>query len=194
MAHLHGISRKVALEARSLLLNTKGEAHVQEHRFSFVADGSPSEVWEIFLSQHRQGVETEKVRIEILNQGDDASNGMIRHCTFPVPRYLLSGGVAHSWEWITGAVAPISWHFDAISKPLWSRSAGQTTLEPLEDGRTRVTFVETYEAFNPLARLLLENRVHRFISKDNNDHFERSVANALARAHEQEPSDPWPGE
>jgi hypothetical protein len=99
-----------------------------------------------------------------------------------VPRYLLSGGVAHSWEWITEAVAPHSWHYDAISKPLWSRSAGWTTLEPLEDQRTRVTFVETYEAFNPLARLLLEKRVHRFLSEDNNIHFETSVADALDRA------------
>jgi hypothetical protein len=74
---------------------------MQEHRFSFVADGSPAEIWEIFLTQPRQGVETDKVRIEILHQGDHASNGMIRHCTFPGPRYLLLGVVAHSWEWIT---------------------------------------------------------------------------------------------
>jgi hypothetical protein len=58
------------------------------------------------------------VWIEILHQGDEAGNGMLRHCTFPVPRYLLSGGVAHSWEWITEAVAPLSWHYDAISKLL----------------------------------------------------------------------------
>jgi hypothetical protein len=156
---------------------------MQEHRFSFVAEGSPVAIWEIFLTQHRQGVETDKVRIEILHQGDGASNGMIRHCTFPVPRYLLSGGVAHSWEWITEAVAPVSWRYDAVSKPLWSKSAGWTTLQPLENERTLVTFVETYEAFNPLARMFLEKRVHRYLSKDNNVHYATSVAQALDRAH-----------
>jgi hypothetical protein len=155
---------------------------MQEHRFSFVADGTPELIWEIFLNQHRQGVQTEKVWVEILHQGDDAGNGMIRHCTFPVPRYLLSGGVAHSWEWITEAVAPLSWHYDAISKPLWSKSAGWTTLEPVGTGQTRLTFVETYEAFNPLARLFLEKRVHHFLSKDNNVHFEASVSRALRQA------------
>jgi hypothetical protein len=42
---------------------------MQEHRFSFVAEGSPAAIWEIFLAQHRLGVETDKVRTEILHLG-----------------------------------------------------------------------------------------------------------------------------
>jgi hypothetical protein len=34
-------------------------------------------------------------------------------------------------------------------------------------GTTRVHFSETYHAFNPFLRALLEKRVHAFISKDN---------------------------
>ena len=49
-----------------------------------------------------------------------------------------------------------------------------------------MTFGETYEAFNPLARRLLEARVHRFISADNDvlirQAVERGVAAQRARS------------
>ncbi len=158
-----------------------GEEPVQEHTYSFVAEGSRQQIWDIFLAQHRRGVETEKVRIVILNPGDEDGNGMVRYCRFPVPRYLLSGGVAQSWEWITEAVAPVSWRYDAVGKPLWSQATGLTTLEELAPDRTRITFKETYLAFNPLLRVLLERRVHRFLSKDNEFHYQSSVNRGLAR-------------
>jgi hypothetical protein len=153
---------------------------VQEHTFSFVSEGSAQEIWDIFLAQHRRGIETATARIEILIQGDEAGNGMFRHCHFRVPRYLLSGGWAQSWEWITEATAPESWRYDAVGKPLWSRATGWTTLEPLGEDRTRVTFKEQYEVVNPVMRALLERRVHQFLSKDNDVHYQASVARALA--------------
>jgi hypothetical protein len=91
----------------------------------------------------------------------------VRHCTFPVPRWLLSGGVGHSWEWLTEVRPYESWRYDAVGKPLWSRATGFTRLEDLGDGRTRVHFTEEYEAFNPVMRALFERRVHRALSRDN---------------------------
>ena len=35
--------------------------------------------------------------IEILYDGDEAGQGLVRTCVFDVPRYLLSGGKARSW-------------------------------------------------------------------------------------------------
>jgi hypothetical protein len=160
---------------------------VQEHTYSFVAEGTPQQIWDIFLSHHRKGVETEKVRIQILNQGDEAGNGMVRYCRFPVPQYLMSGGVAQSWEWITEAVAPVSWRYDAVGKPLWSRATGLTTLEEVGPNQTRITFKESYEVFNPLLRTLLERRVHRFLSKDNEFHYQTSVNRGLAQLAAGEP-------
>ena len=40
-------------------------------------------------------------------------------------------------------------------------------LEDLGGDRTRVRFRETFEVFNPVLRVLLERRLHRFISKNN---------------------------
>jgi hypothetical protein len=72
-----------------------------------------------------------------------------------------------------------SWRYDAIGKPLWSRATGWTRLEDLGGGQTRVHFRETYEAFNPVLRALLERRVHRFISKDNDTYMKTAIEAGL---------------
>jgi hypothetical protein len=141
----------------------------QRHEFSVVVDAPPRDVWEVFWyrapdrPQPRDG----KTRIDILHPGDEIGNGLVRHCTFPVPRWLLSGGVGRSWEWLTEVTPYESWRYDAVGKPLWSRATGWTRLVDLGDGRTRVEFTEEYEAFNPVMRVLFERAVHRSISRDN---------------------------
>ena len=75
----------------------------------------------------------------------------------------------------------MSSHYEAIGKPLWSRAEGWHRLEDAGDGRTRISFRETYHAFNPILRLLLERRVHRFISKDNDVLIRAAIEAAIAR-------------
>jgi hypothetical protein len=156
---------------------------MQDHRFDFVADGTPEEIWELFWSRQRSGMETEKVKIEIYHPGDEDGNGLVRHCYFPVPKYLLSSGRAQSWEWITESKPPLSWRYDAVGKPLWSKASGWTRLEDVGGGKTRVYFRETYDVFNPILRVLLEARVHRFISRDNDKHIENGIVEALRKLH-----------
>ena len=72
---------------------------------------------------------TSTTRIEILHPGDDDGNGLVRHCYFPVPKWLLSGGVGQSWEWLTEVKPFESWRYDAVGKPLWSRATGWTRLD-----------------------------------------------------------------
>ena len=163
---------------------------MQDHQFDFVVDGTPEEVWDVFWGRMRTGFETDSVRIEIYHPGDEDGNGLVRHCDFEVPRYLLSGGKAQSWEWITEAKRPVSWRYDAIGKPLWSRASGWTRLEDLGDAGTRVHFRETYEAFNPFMRMLLEKRVHDFISKGNDKLIEASVVRTLEKRHRRKSEEP----
>jgi hypothetical protein len=40
--------------------------------------------------------------MEILNEGNEAGEGLVRTCIFEVPKYLLSGGKARSWETVCG--------------------------------------------------------------------------------------------
>ena len=159
---------------------------MQVHNFDFVVDGTPEEVWDVIWKRTRVGVETDTVSIEIFHPGDEEGNGLVRHCHFPVPKYLLSKGRAQSWEWITEAKRPVSWRYDAVGKPLWSKASGLTRLEDLGDGRTRVYFQETYEVFNPVMRALFEKRVHHFISKDNDQLIEASIVHSLKRLHEKQ--------
>lgn len=143
---------------------------MQRHTYSIDVDAPPEEVWELFWyrADDRPQPRDVATRIDILHPGDEVGEGLVRHCHFPVPRVLGSGGVGQSWEWLTEVRRPESWRYDAVGKPLWSRATGHTRLEELGDGRTRVHFEETYEAFNPwFRRLGLERWVHRRISRDN---------------------------
>jgi hypothetical protein len=142
---------------------------VQRHEFSLELDAPPDEVWNVFWyrAPDRPQPKDVRTRIEILHPGDEIGNGLVRHCYFPVPKWLLSGGVGQSWEWLTEVKPYESWRYDAVGKPLWSRATGFTRLDDLGDGRTRVTFIEEYEAFNPVMRLLFERIVHQRLSRDN---------------------------
>jgi len=156
---------------------------MQHHEFSVVAEGTPEELWSLFWYRGPRpaGSGPGGVHIEILHPGDAVGEGLVRHCTFRVPRYLLSGGVGHSWEWLTQVKPYESWRYDAVGKPLWSRAEGRTRLEDLGDGSTRVHFSESYEAFNPVMRALLEKRVHRFISRGNDTLIAGALAEGLRR-------------
>jgi len=154
---------------------------VQEHRYAVEVEGTPEEVWQLFWYRGPRRPTSSGVSIEILHPGDEVGEGLIRHCTFRVPRYLLSGGVGHSWEWLTEVRRPVSWKYDAVGKPLWSRAEGRTELEDLAGGRTRIHFTETYHAFNPVVRALLERRVHRFISRDNDRLITSAVNEGVRR-------------
>ena len=157
---------------------------MQDHRYSFEVEATPEEVWRALHPRFRKGqvIEHGSVRIEILHAGDEHGDGLVRHCHFAVPRYLLSGGRARSWEWVTDVVPNETARYDAIGKPLWSKAQGWHRLEDLGDGRTRVHFRETYHVFNPVLRVLLERRVHRFISKDNDKLMEAAIQGGVAHA------------
>ncbi len=161
---------------------------MQDHQYSFEVDASPEEVWSVFWGKKTGDVmEQGNLRIEILHGGDEHGEGLIRHCHFPVPRYLLSGGVAKSWEWLTQVKVHESWRYDAVGKPLWSKATGWTRLEALDNNRTRIHFRETYHVFNPIMRFFLERIVHRAISKDNDQKMKRGIEYGLkARARRSE--------
>ena len=148
---------------------------MQDHNYSVEVEGSPDEVWSLFWA-HRAGTRSHgDVTIEILHPGDERGEGLVRHCRFPVPWWLLSGGRGVSWEWLTEVKPPASWRYDAVGKPLWSKASGFTRLEDIGDGRTRIHFRETYHAFNPVLRFLFEARVHRAISRSNDETLTSSI-------------------
>jgi hypothetical protein len=155
---------------------------MQRHESSFVLDATPEEIWSLWWPPapelapgEVQVTEHEGVRIEILHQGDEHHNGLYRHCHYPVPKYLLSGGVAESWEVVTDVVPNRSSHYFAVTKPPFAIVEGWQTLEDLGNGQTRMTFVETYHVTSRLLRFL-EKPVHRFISHNNDKLFREGLA------------------
>lgn len=152
---------------------------MQVHEYSFEIDAPREEVWAVMHrgrpADAKRGADTENprviehndVRIEILCEGDENGDGLVRHCWFRVPRLLLSGGRAQSWELVSQVRPPEYSRYDAIGKPLWSKALGWHRMDDLGNGRTLVVFHEEYHVFNPVLRFLLERYVHKFISRDN---------------------------
>jgi hypothetical protein len=151
---------------------------VQEHHYYVDIDATVDELWQLFWARipHTQSGD---VTIDILYPGNDIGDGLIRHCWFRVPKYLLTGGKGQSWEWLTEVKPKESWKYTAVGRPLLSQAEGFTRLEAIADDRTRVHFTETYHAFNPLLRVLLEKRVHAFISKDNDHLIKQSLTTGV---------------
>ncbi len=151
---------------------------MQEHHYHVDIEATPEELWKLFWFRAPRS-ESGDVTIEILHRGDEIGNGLVRHCTFRVPRYLMSGGQGQSWEWLTEVTPTESWKYNAVGRPLWSQAEGRTRLEDLGNGQTRVHFSETYHAFNPIMRVLFEKRVHKFISKDNDTLIKSSLTDGV---------------
>jgi hypothetical protein len=147
---------------------------MQRHEVSYVVDAPPHRVWRLFHPKTPADAVVPRTfehpggSITILRDGDEDGAGLVRTCTFPVPRWLLSGGQARSWEVVTEARRNEFSRYEAVGKPLWSTAEGWHRLEAVDDGeRTRLTFGETYHAHGPVVRALFEARVHRFISRSN---------------------------
>ena len=130
---------------------------MQQHHFHVDIEASIDELWQLFWARIPH-TESGDVTIDILHPGDAIGEGLIRHCTFRVPRYLLTGGKGQSWEWLTEVTPNVSWKYNAVGRPLLSEAEGHTRLEDMGNGTTRVHFSESYHAFNPLLRALLEKR------------------------------------
>lgn len=148
---------------------------MQRFETIFEVDAPPSRVWKLLHrpppagSQLPRTVDYQGGSMTILAEGDENGQGMVRTCVFDVPKWLFSHGKARSWEVVTD-VRPLEFaKYESIGKPLWSKAGGFHELSELEDGGTRLRFVETYHVNNPLMRVLFERRVHAFISKDNHE-------------------------
>ena len=160
---------------------------MRTHTYAFEVDATPEEVWGALHprprkapSGERRVIEHGDVRIEIVHEGDENGEGLVRRCTFRVPRFLGSGGVGHSWECVTEVTPNQLSRYEAVGKPLWSEATGWHRLVPVEAGRTRVEFGETYHVFNPVLRWLLEGYVHRFISRDNDRTVKTAIEQGIA--------------
>jgi hypothetical protein len=154
---------------------------MQSYTATFAIEAPARKVWRILHPPTPSGTTLPRIieypagSIEILNEGDEAGQGLVRTCVFDVPRYLLSGGKARSWEIVTEATMNKLSRYVAISKPLWSRAEGYHELDEQPDGTTLLTFHETYQAFNPVLRALLERPVHAKISADNLSTYEHDL-------------------
>ena len=155
------------------------------HDSSWEVDASPEEVWAVFHPPVKRDsgrpatlanprvVEHRNVRIEIIHEGDENGQGLVRRTWYAVPWYI--GGTARSWEIISEASPPHFQRYDAITTPPQAYAMGWFRLEDLGSARTRFHFHEEYRIENRLLAWLIEKPVHRFISKDNDKNIKGMI-------------------
>jgi hypothetical protein len=148
---------------------------MQQREFSFEVQAPRRDVWSVLHprlrpdpSGARRVLESGSVRIEIVNHGDEHGEGLVRACTYRMPRWLLSDGVGRSWECVT-EVQPEQFRsaYEAVARHPWAFASGWHRLDDLGEERTLVCFGETYEMASRALRPLLEGRLHGFITRDN---------------------------
>ena len=107
----------------------------QSYAVRFHVDAPPPKVWR---SRHPPApADAPRPRVlkwpggsmEVLNEGDEAGEGLVRTCVFEVPKYLLSGGKGRSWETVTEAEINKLSRYMAVGEPLWSRAEGYHELD-----------------------------------------------------------------
>ena len=161
---------------------------MQHHRHTLEIDATPEEAWAVLHpppprrnADGRRLLVHGDVSIEVLHDGDDHGQGLVRTCTFQVPKWLLTGGVGRSWETIVESRPYEEVRYMAVGRPLWSKAEGAHLFEEIGSGRTRITFEESYEAFNRVSGRLLEKRVHEFISRDNEQLIRQALDRGISR-------------
>lgn len=158
------------------------------HDSNWEVDATQQEIWDVFhphldfdrklttLANPRV-IEQRNVRIEIIHEGDEDGQGLVRRTWYAVPWYL--GGKSRSWEIVSEVRRPEFQRYDAITTPPAAYAIGWFKLEDLGGSRTRVHFHEEYRLENRWLAWLLEKPVHRFISKDNDKNIKGIIEHGL---------------
>lgn len=164
------------------------------HDSSWIVDAPREEVWAVLHPQkafdrklttvaNPRHIAFDNVRIEVVSEGDENGQGLVRQCWYATPWYV--GGKARSWEIVSEVRVPEYQRYDVLfCTPPDAKAKGWYKLEDLGDGRTRVHFHEEFAMENRLAAALVEKRVHRFISRDNDKNLKGIIEDGLAARRE----------
>ena len=115
---------------------------MQTYTVRFHVDAPPKRVWRVLHPPVPPNAPKPRVlkwptgSMEILNEGDDAGEGLVRTCVFEVPKYLLSGGSAVMITMQGGNFVPVP--FVDVVDP--------------DSGRARVRMVDIHSTRYGIAR------------------------------------------
>lgn len=157
----------------------------------WIVDAPRDEIWAVLHPQktfdrttttvaNPRVIEHGTTRVEIVSEGDENGQGLVRQCWYAIPWYVP--GIGRSWEIVSEVRGSEYQRYDVLfCTPPHATARGWYRLEDLGDGRTRFHFHEEFHMENRWLALLIERRLHRFISKDN-DRIMRGIIESGIRA------------
>ena len=143
----------------------------------WIVDAPRDDIWAVLHPQktfdratttvaHPRVIEHGTTRVEIVSEGDENGQGLVRQCWFAIPWYIP--GTGRSWEIVSEVRVPEYQRYDVLfCTPPHATARGWYRLEDLGDGRTRFHFHEEYHMERRWLAPFVERGFHRFISRDN---------------------------
>jgi hypothetical protein len=159
------------------------------HDSNWIVDAPRDEVWAVLHPQkdfdratttlaNPRLIHHGTVRIEVIGEGDETGQGLIRRCWYALPWYV--GGEGRSWEIVSEVRPPDYQRYDVLfCTPPAATAAGWYRLEDIGDGRTRVHFHEEYRMERRWLAWLIEAPIHRYLSRDNDINLKGIIEDGL---------------
>lgn len=165
----------------------------------WIVDAPRDEIWTVLHPQRTfdratttlanpRVIEHGETRVEVLSEGDENGQGLLRRCWFAIPWYIP--GTGRSWEIVSEVRVPEYQRYDVLfCTPPHAVANGWYRLEDLGDERTRFHFHEEYHMESRWLAPFVERRFHRYVSKDN-DRIMRGIIESGIRARRSAPGSP----
>jgi len=111
------------------------------------------------------------IRVDVVHPGDERGNGLLRRVIYKLP----GGRRGSALELVTDVVPNEGYTYTMLSKRPGNDQTGRVRLESLGPNRTMLHFEERYNITNPILKRF-EERIYKFINKQNEDSMRRASA------------------
>lgn len=145
---------------------------MREHRFTMEFPHSVERVWALFQRYDLWASYAPMViRVDVVHPGDERGNGLLRRVIYKLP----GGRRGSALELVTDVVPNEGYTYTMLSKRPGNDQTGRVRLESLGPNRTMFHFEERYNITNPILKRF-EERIYKFINKQNEDSMRRASA------------------
>src|SRR5262245_13354045 len=114
---------------------------MREHRYQLEVPPSPERLWAVMQAYARWTDDAPMVLgVEVVHPGDAQGNGLLRRVIYQMP----FGRRGCALELVTEVTPARGYTYTMLSRTPGNDQTGRVRLEPLPDGRSRLSFEERY--------------------------------------------------
>ena len=136
---------------------------MREHRYELELPHRPERVWALMQDYARWTAYAPMVvGVEVVYPGDAGGNGLLRRVIYQMP----FGRRGSALELVTAVTPARGYTYTMLSRTPGNDQTGRVRLEPLDGGRTRLSFEERYHLTSAPWKWF-EGPIYGFINRKN---------------------------